>query len=120
MQCRADQRYQIEMPCRVRADAGLALPARVTDMNTTGCALTAVRTRLRRKDRVSVLLGDLGTVAAEVCWIGNDRTAGLRFVRPIPSGAVESMMRNAVRAAVLAEPSQPVPAVAPSNLRPVC
>lgn len=95
MQTRSQDRMPLTARCQVRSGHGLAQQGAISDISSHGCSLNVPRLALRRADRVSLNLGGVRNLDAEVCWTRAGQGAGLRFRRPLSTGMIEVIMRKA-------------------------
>ncbi|GGD46955.1 PilZ domain-containing protein [Croceicoccus pelagius] len=120
MQCRQEQRRNLNAPCRIRTGPGLARSATIRDLSSDGCSLEPTRIPLRRADIVEVNIGEGSPIRAEVCWMRSGEGIGLRFLRALQPQVLDQLTRKARDASIMGvAPREPI-RFEQTALRPVC
>ncbi len=101
MQCRQEQRHVIDGECRVRTGPGFAQRVALVDLSSEGCALRSSRLHLRRSDRVELHFANSQRLFAEVRWVRQGESVGLRFLQSIEHRHIEEIGREARHAAIM-------------------
>ena len=83
MEYRRVVRSEVKAEGRYRYGAGLALPVIVKDLTEFGCQLGVVPRSLGRGDIISLRIGSIGPIEAEVRWVDRSKGAGLEFMNPL-------------------------------------
>ncbi|MDA7787864.1 PilZ domain-containing protein [Sphingomonadaceae bacterium] len=94
---RRAERYEMGVAGKYRMGSGVSRDVRILDLSETGCRMFDKFTRLETGTELSLRIGPIGPVIAEVMWC-KDQIAGLRFDTPM-YGPVFDHLRTQVKAA---------------------
>jgi len=87
MTAKQDYRVRVKIPAGFRTDDGAEFETSVTDISEKGCCLHGGTQMLRPGHGLSIQIGTLAPISAEVRWLYQS-TCGVVFTRPLHGALV--------------------------------
>ena len=88
---RKEHRRYLGIPGRIRTGSGTPLQVMISDFSEHGCSFSSQSPWFSRNLWVTISLGGIGPIAAQVRWV-NDRQVGLEFKRALYGPVFERMI----------------------------
>lgn len=112
---RRETRHEVTMQGRYRTGSGLARDVVVTDLSTTGCKFEDRINNLRTGSIISIRIGNIGPLTAQVQWMENS-TIGVRFDSTLHASVLDHMLVTIEGWTAAGKPSEPQPVQAPPHV----
>ncbi|AKM10210.1 PilZ domain-containing protein [Croceicoccus naphthovorans] len=108
MDSRLAERISVSARGSFRRGVGLAQTVTFADLTREGCRLIDIPRSLSRGERISLRIGNVGPIVAQVCWLRLGREAGLAFEQPLSEQVYDLLttqarvqMQSAYRAEIM-------------------
>lgn len=91
MELRREQRYSISVRGRYRKGTGVRFDIAIKDLSEYGCQFADLVGRVSQGDQITVRVGEVGPIAAQVKWIER-RQVGVEFDQPLHPSVLEHII----------------------------
>lgn len=82
MELRREERYSITVMGRYRKGTGVRFDIAIRDLSEYGCQFADLVGRVQVGDEITIRIGQVGPIAAQVKWIER-RQVGVQFDQPL-------------------------------------
>ena len=91
MDLRREKRYSISVPGRYRKGTGVGFNVAIKDLSEYGCQFSDLGGRVQKDDGITIRIGSIGPLAAQVKWIDR-RKVGIEFEQPLYPSVLDHMI----------------------------